>query len=102
MYILTLENMSRPIIYSFYKSFPNPEPNTKDISSYQCLTDWCNIRLLVLKDLLIKIWALILIAKNIRRKNPKLRSLGVDNYENLVFLKLNEKFLWFNNEIILT
>jgi len=25
--------------------------------------------------------------------NPKRRSLGVDNYENLLFLKLNEKFL---------
>jgi hypothetical protein len=25
--------------------------------------------------------------------NPKRRSLGVDNYENLVFLKLNEQFL---------
>jgi hypothetical protein len=25
--------------------------------------------------------------------NPKHRSLGVDNYENLVFLKLNEQFL---------
>ena len=34
--------------------------------------------------------------------NPKHRSLGVDNYENLVFLKLNEQFLWFNYDIILT
>jgi hypothetical protein len=25
--------------------------------------------------------------------NPKRRSLGVDNYENLVFLKLNETYL---------
>ena len=31
--------------------------------------------------------------------NSKRRSL---NYENLVFLKLNEQFLWFNYDIILT
>ena len=27
--------------------------------------------------------------------NPKRRSLGVDNYENIVFLKLNELFSYF-------
>ena len=36
--------MIRPIIYSFYKSVSNSEPNTndKEVYSNQCFTEWCN------------------------------------------------------------
>ncbi len=39
-----IKNVSKPIIYSFHKSVPNPEPytNDNDTFSFQLLTDGYN------------------------------------------------------------